>query len=52
MKTISFLFYYIKLLFDVSVGLHPTANPLNIKWRWKFWKQNYEFHHKRKSFQK
>jgi len=37
MKVVSFLFYYSKLPVGVALGVHKTANPLGIKWRWNFW---------------
>ena len=47
MKSISFLFYYSKLLLSVSLGVHHTANPLSVKWRWNFWKHKYASRRKR-----
>ncbi|HEX8738053.1 MAG TPA: hypothetical protein VF721_22155 [Pyrinomonadaceae bacterium] len=41
MKIISFLSYYLKLRLRVSLGFHITANPVDLKWRWKYWKYRY-----------
>ncbi len=42
MKAIFFFFYYSKLRIDVALGLHQTANPLNLKWRWYYF-NSYQF---------
>ncbi|MBA3631351.1 MAG: hypothetical protein H0W58_00840 [Acidobacteria bacterium] len=41
MRAISFMFYYFKLLLGVLLGVHRTANPLSVKWRWDFWQHKY-----------
>jgi hypothetical protein len=38
MKIISFLLYYSKLRLEIMLGIHQTANPLDVKWQWKFWR--------------
>jgi hypothetical protein len=50
MKKISFLFYYAKLLLSVACGVHRTANPLGVKWRWNFWQSKYAAHRSRRHF--
>jgi hypothetical protein len=35
------VFYYLKLLFGVMLGIRHTSNPLNLKWRWDFWQYKY-----------
>ncbi|MDQ3748965.1 MAG: hypothetical protein M3367_08140 [Acidobacteriota bacterium] len=37
MKIILFSFYYSKLRLGVLLGIHRTPNPLNLKWRWRYW---------------
>jgi hypothetical protein len=39
MKFIWFIFYYLSLRVRVLFRLHRTDNPLDIKWRWKRWRQ-------------
>jgi hypothetical protein len=39
MQLLSFLLYYSKLRMKVVLGIHPTSNPLNIRWRWNFWQE-------------
>ena len=41
MRAVSFLFYYSKLLLSVLLGIHRTAHPLSVKWRWNFWQSKY-----------
>ncbi len=42
MEKLLFLLYYCKLRLSLLIGLHQTANPLNIKWRWRNWQYRYE----------
>jgi hypothetical protein len=37
MNVIGFVFYYLKLCVSVAAGLHHTAHPISIGWRWKYW---------------
>ena len=41
MRIILFLFHYLSLRLSVLFGLHLTANPLNLQWRWRQWNHNY-----------
>ncbi|MCB1025825.1 MAG: hypothetical protein KDB79_15630 [Acidobacteria bacterium] len=34
-----FGYYFIKLKLLVVFGLHHTANPLDLRWRWNYWKR-------------
>ena len=35
---LSFARYFVALRLRTALGLHATANPLTISWRWKHWK--------------
>jgi hypothetical protein len=37
MNVLLFSLYYCKLRATVWLGIHPTTQPLDLKWRWKFW---------------
>lgn len=37
MSKILFWMYFVKLRLKVWFGFHRTMNPLNAKWRWKYW---------------
>jgi hypothetical protein len=39
MKLVMFSIYYAKLQLLVQLGLHHTSNPLDLGWRWKYWKR-------------
>ncbi len=39
MKIIPFAFYFLRLHFDVAFGRHYTSHPLDLRWRWSFWKR-------------
>jgi len=43
---VRFLIYYSKLRITVSMGLHPTSNPLNLKWGSRLWLQRQRTQHK------
>ncbi len=45
MKVIKFALYYLKLRLSVLLGIHQTANPLSIAWRWNHW--NHQYHLRR-----
>lgn len=47
MNKILFLLYYIKLRLSVAAGIHHTANPLDIKWRWNYWRNKRRIQQKR-----
>jgi hypothetical protein len=34
-KSVTFGFYYVRLRLAVVFGLHRTANPLDVAWRWR-----------------
>ena len=36
-KVLAFAFYFLKFRASFAIGLHRTANPKNLKWRWKYW---------------
>jgi len=38
MKIFLFACYYLKLRLNILLGFHRTFNPLNIRWRWKYWR--------------
>jgi hypothetical protein len=38
MQRILFLLYYLKLRVTVLLGIHQTSNPLDMKWRWNYWR--------------
>ena len=40
MKLILFSIYYCKLYLSVAFGFYYTSLPLNVVWRWKYWKYN------------
>jgi hypothetical protein len=37
MKIILFSLYYLKLRLTLLFGIHRTANPIDIKWRYRYW---------------
>ncbi len=37
MHYLSFVFYYVFKLATVKLGLHYTANPVSVAWRWRYW---------------
>ena len=39
MNYLRFVGYYFKLRLSVLLKVHHTANPLNVKWRWKHWQR-------------
>ncbi|MCC6327529.1 MAG: hypothetical protein IT174_03360 [Acidobacteria bacterium] len=39
MRVIRFAAYYIKLQVRVALGFHYTSHPLDIAWRWSFWRR-------------
>ena len=41
MNLILFSMYYCKLQLSVLLGIHKTANPLDLSWRWQHWKYKY-----------
>ncbi len=41
MNVILFSLYYGKLRLGVRLGIHQTANPLDLKWRWNHWQDKY-----------
>lgn len=43
MQKAKFLLYYTALRSAVFFGLRRTLNPLNYKWRWKYWKNRKRF---------
>ena len=48
MKIFQFLMYYFDLHLRVLFGFYHTSYPLNINWRWKYWKKKYEREHNRR----
>jgi len=36
---ILFALYFLKLRLSVFLSLRQTANPLDLKWRWKHWQK-------------
>ena len=50
MRIISFTIYYIKLRVGVFLGLHLTANPIDLRWRWHYW--NHAARHRKKHLDK
>lgn len=42
MRVILFLLYYLKLRLSVLFETHRTVNPLDLKWRWKYWNNRYK----------
>lgn len=47
-EKIKFLLYYGKLRLTVSLGIYKTANPVDIKWRWKHWENIKQSRRKRR----
>lgn len=41
-RILQFVNYYLQKRLSVLPGLHQTRNPLNIRWRWNYWVNNYE----------
>lgn len=41
-KLFQFAIYYSDKRFRVFCGFHRTRNPLSLRWRWKYWSDNYE----------
>lgn len=37
LKPVNFLAYYLRLRLAVMLGMHRTANPTGIAWRWRHW---------------
>jgi hypothetical protein len=37
MNQIFFVFYYCNLRLGILLGMRHTSQPLNIKWRWRYW---------------
>lgn len=37
MQVVLFSLYYCKLRLGAMLGVHRTANPLNLNWRWNYW---------------
>lgn len=46
MSYAKFSIYYVKLWVSVFFGFHPTANPLGIVWRWKYWRHRQHLKYK------
>ena len=36
---VSFLIYFLRLRLNIVLGQDYTANPVDIKWRWRHWQQ-------------
>jgi hypothetical protein len=36
---VSFLIYFLRLRLNIALGQYYTANPVDIKWRWRHWRQ-------------
>ena len=49
MKKIRFIFYYLGKIILVNTGLHQTENPLDLKWRWKYWRKKDEKRREKKA---
>jgi hypothetical protein len=43
MRGLLFLIYYSKRRLKVLLGPHHTPNPLNVRWRWQYWR-DHRFH--------
>jgi hypothetical protein len=41
-KILQFVLYYLKKRVSVIFGLYQTRNPLDIRWRWNYWINNYK----------
>ncbi len=41
-KILQFVNYYLRKRLSVLLGHHRTQNPLDIRWRWHYWINNYE----------
>jgi hypothetical protein len=41
-KTLQFVLYYPQLRLSVMLGLYQTPNPLDLKWRWNYWRHKNE----------
>ena len=35
----AFLFYFVRLRLNLIFGQYYTANPVDIKWRWRHWQR-------------
>ncbi len=46
MKLVQFSMYYVKLQLTVLLGLSQTLLPMDINWRWRFWRQRYHATHR------
>jgi len=40
MKVMQFSVYYVRLQLAVMFGIHRTLYPMDIRWRWRFWREN------------
>ncbi len=39
-NVILFALYFLKMRLSVFLSLRQTANPLDLKWRWKHWQKS------------
>ncbi len=49
MRKIRFLFYYLGKVITVNARLQQTENPLDLKWRWKYWRRKDDRRRERKA---
>lgn len=49
MRIIRFSLYYFFKLISVRLGVHQTSNPLELKWRWNYWRKKDEKRRERKA---
>ena len=52
MKILRFTAYYCWLRLKIFFGMHLTANPTDLRWRWKYWNQQRERAAKRRALKK
>jgi hypothetical protein len=47
---VAFFFYFLRLRLSIILGQYYTANPVDIKWRWRHWQQIKALQHKHDGF--
>jgi hypothetical protein len=47
---ISFIFYFLRLRLNIVLGQYYTANPIDIRWRWRHWQRIKILQHNHEGF--
>lgn len=47
LEAISFLWYFVRLRLNVALGQYYTANPIDIRWRWRYYQHLQQIEHRR-----